>query len=78
MLAADARIRRFFATTHLPRLKTHPVNPLGAATGGPCVYNGRHVKSAHALLPVTDANIGAPAEDPVMSLPRFRVPQRKQ
>ena len=77
-VAADKRINHFFANTDIPRLKMHLVNQICEATGGPCVYTGRDMKSAHARFPITDADFNALVEDLVTSLDKFRVPQREQ
>ncbi|MEW5788099.1 MAG: hypothetical protein AB1899_09615 [Pseudomonadota bacterium] len=51
---------------------------LCAATGGPCNYTGRDMKSAHAGLAVTEAEFGAVGENLVKVLDAFKVPDREK
>ena len=46
-VAADKRINGFFAGANVPRLKMTLVDQICEATGGPCKYTGRDMKSAH-------------------------------
>jgi hemoglobin len=49
-VAKDKRINGFFAHTDITNLKTKLVEQICAATGGPCTYTGRDMKTAHAGL----------------------------
>jgi hemoglobin len=51
---------------------------LCAATGGPCVYTGRDMKSAHTGLNITGAEFGAVAENLVKVLDAFKVPAKEK
>lgn len=73
-VAADSRINERFANTNIPRLKAMLVDQVCEATGGPCQYKGRDMKSAHAGMRITDAEFDALVEDLVMSLDKFKVP----
>ncbi len=56
-LAADPSLGRFFvgtSTDSLGRLRQHVVDFLCKATGGPCVYHGRDMKTVHAGLKITE------------------------
>jgi hemoglobin len=77
-VAADTRINARFATTDLARLKGHLVDQICMATGGPCVYRGRDMKTTHAGMRITDAEFGALVEDLVAALDRFKVPAREK
>src|SRR5262245_63540215 len=44
-VARDRRINRFFANANAPRLKRLLVQQICQASGGPCVYTGRDMKS---------------------------------
>lgn len=77
-VAADRRINGFFAHTDIPRLKTLLAQQVCAASGGPCVYTGRDMKSAHAGMGVGEADFNALVEDLVKSLDKFSVPAREQ
>ncbi len=72
-VAADSRINGRFANTNVPRLKLLLVEQVCQATGGPCTYTGRDMRSAHAGMGITDAEFGALVEDLVKSLDKFHV-----
>ena len=76
--AGDARINMKFAKTDIPRLKTHLVEQLCQATGGPCSYGGRDMKSAHKNMKVTEGEFDALVEDLVASLNHFNVPEQEK
>lgn len=77
-VAQDARINSRFATTDIPRLKRHLVDQICEATGGPCTYTGRDMKTAHAGMGITNAEFDALVEDLVAALNTHQVPQREQ
>ncbi len=77
-VAADPRINVFFANANIPRLNSMLVNQICEATGGPCKYTGRDMKSAHAGMGVTDAHFNALVDDLVKSLNRFNVPEKEK
>lgn len=77
-VAADNRINGFFANTNIPRLNTMLVNQICQATGGPCKYEGRSMKAAHAGMGVSEFHFNALVEDLVKSLNKFNVPEREK
>lgn len=77
-VAADNRINGFFANANIPRLNSMLVNQICEATGGPCKYTGRDMKSAHAGMGVTEAHFNALVEDLVKSLNKFNVPEKEK
>lgn len=77
-VAADSRINGRFASTNIPRLKTLLVDQVCEATGGPCKYQGRDMKSAHAGMGITNAEFDALVEDLVKSLDKFKVPPEEK
>lgn len=77
-VAADARINRRFAKTDIAHLKARLVEQICAATGGPCVYTGADMKTAHAGMYITEAELGALVEDLARTLDKFRVPAREK
>lgn len=77
-VAADGRINGFFANTDIPRLNIMLVNQICEATGGPCKYEGRSMKAAHAGMGVTDAHFNALVDDLVKSLNKFKVPEQEK
>jgi hemoglobin len=56
---ADPQLAPFFAGTDLGRLKAHQRSFIAAALGGPEVFSGRDMASAHAGLAVSDADFDA-------------------
>lgn len=54
------------------------VDQLCMATGGPCVYTGRDMKSAHAGLGITAAEFGAVAENLSKVLDKFAVAPKEK
>jgi hemoglobin len=77
-VAADKRINGFFAKADVPRLKRNLVDQICQATGGPCTYTGRDMKTAHKGMGITDADFNALVEDLQKSLNKFKVPDKEQ
>ena len=77
-VAADKRINKFFAKTNIPNLKRNLVDQICQATGGPCTYTGRDMKTARRGVGITDADFNALVEDLQRSLDKFKVPQSEQ
>jgi hemoglobin len=75
---ANARINSRFATTNIPRLKGHLVDQVCGATGGPCTYTGRDMKTTHRGMRISNADFSALVEDLVAALNTFKVPQKEQ
>jgi len=80
-LVTDPQLGRFFVGLSKDsgaRIRQHLVDLVCNATGGPCLYLGRDMKTSHAGLGITasDWNVGvARLKD---TLAKFRVPQREQ
>ena len=77
-VAKDSRINNRFATTDIPRLKGHLVDQVCAATGGPCTYTGRDMKTTHVGMGISSADFSALVEDLIKALNTFNVPQKEQ
>jgi hemoglobin len=77
-VAADRRINRFFANTDIPAFKAKLVDQICEASGGPCKYTGKDMKTAHAGMGVTNADFDALVEDLVATLDKFKVPQKEK
>ncbi|HQY56239.1 MAG: group 1 truncated hemoglobin [Nitrospira sp.] len=73
-VAADGRINSRFATTDIPKLKGHLVDQVCSATGGPCSYRGRDMKSMHLGMRISSGDFGALVQDLVAALDKFNVP----
>jgi hemoglobin len=71
--AADDRINGKFARTDIPRLKSSLVDQICEATGGPCTYAGRDMRTTHDGMAVTGAEFDALLADLVETLDRFGV-----
>lgn len=77
-VAADNRINGKFATANIPRLKMMLVDQICAASGGPCTYTGRDMKSAHAGMGISGVEFDALVRDLVATLNKFKVPEREK
>lgn len=77
-VAADTRINGKFANANIPRLKTMLVDQICQASGGPCTYTGRDMKSAHAGMGISSGDFEALVGDLVATLNKFKVPEREK
>jgi len=77
-VAADARINGRFKYTKPEAFGGQLVEFLCQASGGPCQYQGKDMKSAHTGMKLTDAEFNALAEDTTKALDKFKVPAREQ
>jgi hemoglobin len=77
-VAADNRINSFFVTTDVPRLKMHLLNQICEASGGPCKYTGRDMRTTHRGMGVTQAHFDALVGDLVATLDKFKVPDKEK
>lgn len=77
-VAADQRINGYFAGVDIPALNDRLVNQMCEATGGPCVYTGPDMATAHAGLNITDADFDAFVEDLVAAMNGLGVAQEEQ
>ena len=67
-VAGDARINKFFAATasdskRLSTFKGNLVDQICQASGGPCKYKGKDMKTAHMGMGVASADFDALVED---------------
>jgi len=77
-ISADPRINQRFASAAIPHLKRDLVDLLCARSGGPCVYAGRDMASAHEGMNIRDDEFDALIEDLVKSLDKLKVPEREK
>ena len=77
-VAADRRINRFFVNTDVPSFKAKLVDQICEASGGPCKYTGKDMKTAHAGMGVANADFDALVEDLVATLDKFKVPEKEK
>jgi hemoglobin len=75
-MAADPRVNgRFggFDAARIAKFQTNLADQICDATGGPCAYLGRDMKTAHAGMGITEAEWNATVENLVKSLNKFKV-----
>jgi hemoglobin len=77
-VAKDARIKSFFANADIPGLEGKLVDQICEATGGPCKYTGKDMKTSHAGMNVKEADFNALVEDLKTSLDHFKVGEKEQ
>ncbi len=77
-LAADNRVNARFANTDIPHLKAGLVDQICEATGGPCKYTGKDMKTAHAGMNITEEEFNALVADLKGALDQFKVPAAEQ
>jgi len=82
-VAADKRINGFFADTaadakRLAAFKNKLVDQICEASGGPCKYKGKDMKSAHMGMGISGGDFNALVEDLVGALDKFNVPQHEK
>lgn len=80
-LAADKQLGRFFpglSEDSLKRIRQHIVDFLCVATGGPCVYTGRDMKTTHKGIGVTEADWNQAVALLVQTLDKFKVPEAEK
>jgi hemoglobin len=77
-VAADNRINAFFGATasdpaRLKTFKGNLVDQICQASGGPCKYKGKDMKTAHVGMGISSADFNALVEDLVGALDKFKV-----
>jgi len=80
-LTTDPQTKRFFvghSTDSLKQIRQHIVDFLCQATGGPCAYHGRDMKTAHTGLGITEDDWTATVKDLTATLDKFNVPAREK
>ena len=77
-LLADPRTGPHFKPSNQQRVKEQLVDQLCALSGGPCVYKGADMKSAHANLDIKKSDFHALVEVLQQSMDARGIPFRKQ
>jgi hemoglobin len=80
-LVADKQFDKFFmghSVDSKKRIRQHILDQFCAATGGPCIYTGRDMKTSHMGLGITEAEWDAAAKHLVASLDKFKVPEKEK
>jgi len=80
-LASDKQLSRFLvglSSDSQKRLRQLVVDQLCAATGGPCIYIGRDMKTVHAGLNITESDWDLTVKHLIASLDKFNVPEKEK
>jgi hemoglobin len=80
-LATDKDLAKFFvghSQDSLGKIRQLVVDQLCAATGGPCVYTGRDMKTAHKGMGITEAQWNTAVVHLVATLDKFKVPAKEK
>lgn len=80
-LATDKTLGRFFvgaSDNSKMRIRQLVLDQLCAATGGPCVYIGRDMKTAHKGLGITEEDWNISVKHLLATLTKFKVPEKEQ
>jgi hemoglobin len=80
-LSTDPAFGRFFAghsTDSIKRIRQRIVDQLCAVTGGPCVYTGRDMKTAHAGMGISEKDWNGSVKHLVATLDKFNVPAKEK
>ncbi|HEY1328423.1 MAG TPA: group 1 truncated hemoglobin [Casimicrobiaceae bacterium] len=80
-MVGDAQFARFFgghSSDSLKKIRQHIVDQLCTATGGPCVYIGRDMKTVHGGLGITEKDWDVSVKHLVATLDKFTVPMKEK
>ena len=80
-MASDAQLGKFFAghaNDSEQRIRQHVIDFLCTATGGPCVYKGRDMKTSHSGLGITKSDWDRGVMHLVATLDKFKVPMKEK
>ena len=80
-LAEDKQLQRFLvglSDDSKRRLRQHLLNQFCQATGGPCIYTGREMKTVHTGLKITESDWDIAAKALVETLDKFKVPKKEK
>lgn len=80
-MTTDKSLSRFFAghsKDSLGRIRQLVVDQLCAATGGPCIYIGRDMKTSHEGMGITEADWNTAVGHLVATLDKFKVPEKEK
>jgi hemoglobin len=77
-VAADEKIKDRFKNTDAKDLKAKLVDQICEASGGPCKYTGKDMKTSHTGMKITDEEFDALVGDLVKSLDKFNVKEKEK
>jgi len=73
LVGSDERINARFINADIPHLKAMLVEQICAASGGPCTYTGKDMKTVHAGMNITDDEFNALVDDLQKTMEHFKV-----
>ncbi len=77
----DKQLGRFFlglSTDSKTKVQQHTVDFVCKATGGPCAYTGRDMKTVHTGLNITESDWDLSAKYLTQTLDKFQVPDQEK
>lgn len=80
-LATDKNLGKFFvglSNDSKTKVRQHVIDFLCKATGGPCAYTGRDMKTVHTGLMITKKEWDASVKHLVATLDKFKVPAKEK
>ena len=80
-LVSDKKFEKFFSgfsDDSKKKIRQHLLDQLCVATGGPCVYLGRDMKTTHSGLGINEAQWDAGVGHLTDSLDKFKVPKKEK
>ena len=80
-LATDKSLGRFcpgHSEDSIRKIRQHIIDQLCMATGGPCTYMGRDMKTAHKGLAITEADWSQAVVLLTQTLDKFQVPAKEK
>lgn len=80
-LASEKQFTRFFggaSEDSMKKLRQHVVDQLCNATGGPCIYTGRDMRTSHKGLGITQSDWDVAVKHLVATLDKFKVPDAEK
>lgn len=80
-MATDKNLSKYFvghSKESLGRIRQLVVDQLCAATGGPCVYIGRDMKSSHQGMGISEADWNTAVGHLVATFDKFKVPEKER
>jgi len=75
---SDPRIKERFFNTDAANLKKLLTQFVCVASGGPCKYEGRDMKTSHAGMDLVDDEFNALVENLVGAMDKFKVPEKEK
>jgi hemoglobin len=77
-LRSDQRVSHFFENSNVPLIREQLTQLFCQVAGGPCMYLGADMKTAHVGMGLSNADFDAVAEDLGASLDTAKVPEREK